>query len=177
MDSLTYVNLEDDRVIRAITFVEAEIALSLPSFSNKVILQKLGKISWLYFTPAHTTAEIEEVDKLINKFAKSHTNNINYYLAYHRCYEFAVFYWTVLRANNINCKLVVQELPMRHCYLLRDNIVLDMLFDRCEVPYSYDTTNAQIFDTPHNMYQEVFIPKEDRQGWEVEQLQVLKSLE
>ena len=176
MDSLTYVNLNDVRVIIAIAFVEAEIALS-----NEVMLEKVGKISWLYFSPTHTIAEIEEVDKftnkLINKFTTATINNINYYLAYHRCYEFAVFYWTVLRANNINCKLVVQERPLRHCYLLKDGLVLDMLFDRCEVPYSYDINNAEIYDTPHDMYQELFIPQEERQGWEIQQLQVLRSLE
>ncbi len=164
------VNLLDPRVQRAIEFVEEQIALTMKL--------KVEKIPWIHYSPALTSEEIEERALLIEKYSSARPDRIEYYLWYHGCHEFAVFYWTVLRVNGIPTKIISQERPFRHTYLQAENgQVIDALLTLCGVTYPYSPETAQEFKTPHDFYAKLFISEEDRRDWEIELLEQLRRLE
>lgn len=174
---MDYVNVNDPRVISAIEFVEEVISFRLKNESYDYLKEEVEKLPWIYYSPAITQDDIDERDSLINKYGSSRPDQIEYYLFYHGCHNFAVFYWTVLRANGISTKIVCQERPFRHTYLLADDEVVDALLSYCGVNYPHQPEECQIFDTPHDFYAEVFISKTDQQDWEIETLDQLKKLE
>ena len=175
---MEYVNVDDPRVKEAIKFVEDQITLCLKQAPSSFLKSHLEKMSWIYYTPANTPEEKRERDLLIEKYGSARPDQIQYHLLYHNCDDFAVFYWTVLRANGITTKIVCQEEPFRHTYLQnKSGEVLDALLSYCGVSYPHQPENAKKFETPHDFYVEVFISKTNRQDWEVELLDQLRALE
>ena len=175
--NMEFVDLKDSRVDKAIEFVEDQIELCLEKFSQSFSKKKLEKVPWIHYSPALTSEEERERQLLIEKYGASRPDQIEYYLLYHNCDDFAVFYWTVLRVNGIPTRILSQERPFRHTYLQKqDGEIVDALLSYCGVPYPYRPEDALKFETPQDFYAEVFI-SEDPQAWEIEVLEQLKNLE
>lgn len=173
---MEYVNLNDDRVQRAIVFVEDEIAIWLKQQSCNFIKNKIEKIPWVFYIPASSVEEMREREVIIEKYGASNPTQIQYYLLYHGCELFAIFYWTVLRANGIHTKIVYQEKPFSHVYLQSyDGNIIDALLDYCDVSYPHKP--ERVFDTPYDFYREIFIDASNIADWEIKLLQQFKALE
>jgi hypothetical protein len=135
-------------------------------------------VPWVKFIPAETHEEQLERDTLVKKYGTSSNHTIEYYLLYHFCDEFAIFHWTSMNANGIKTKIVSQEKPFRHTYLLQGiETIVDVLLNRCGVSYPYNLANSEIFDTPHDFYSKIFISENHQQPWEIELLAQLRDLE
>jgi hypothetical protein len=175
---MDYVNIDDSRVKKAIAFVEEQIDLCLKHNPSSFLDFQFEKLSWIYYSPANTPDEKRERNLLIQKYGAPRPNQIQHYLLYHNCDDFAVFYWTVLRANGITTQIIRQEKPFPHTYLQRDSgEILDALLFYCGVSYPYQLENARKFKNPHDFYAGVFISKTDLRDWEIGVLEQLRTLE
>ena len=175
---MEFVDISDPRVLGAITFVEEELLLAITKFPAAHLKRSIEKLPWCYYIPATTLEESKERELLIERYRTSSPESINYYLLYHHCDEFSVFYWTILHVNGITTKIVSQALPFRHTYLiLEDGTIVDLLLEKAGVDYPHHPKEAQIFDTPREFYLGLFIPEVDRQDWEDELLEQLTVLE
>lgn len=176
--SLTFVNVDDPRVAEAISFVEDEAAICPRATPYALLRTTVDRLPWIYYTPAFSPEEIEERELLIQRYGAAEPHQIEFYLFYHNCDDFSVFYWTSLRANGVVTRIVSQTKPFRHTYLLTESgEPLDALLHYCDVDYPYSPETSTVYDTPHDFYAGVFISKEDRRQWEIDLLDRLKRLE
>ena len=175
---MEYVDINNPQIKKAIDFIEEYIIMSLEKIPSLFLKSYLEKIPLVYYIPALTLKDKIERDSIINKYKSSRPDQIQYYLIYHNCDEFAIFYWTILRVNNINTRIIHQEEPSRHTYLQKDSgEIIDALFYYCGISYQYQPDSAEKFDTPYDFYINIFISKNDRQDWEIALLKQLRDLE
>lgn len=175
---MNVINVDNVRVKAAINFVEEEIGIWLKQYPVNFIKSKVEKIPWIYYTPAYTIDDIRERDTLIEEYKTSQPRQLQYYLLYHGCDEFAIFYWTSLSVNGIMTNIVCQEIPFRHTYLQSiSGEIIDALLSHCHIAYPHQPDTAKIFDTHHDFYADIFISKINMQDWEIELLNHLKTLE
>lgn len=175
---MEYVSVDDPCVKRAIKFVKDQTTLCMKQFPSSFLESNFKELPWVYYIPADTPEDKQERELLIEKYRNTNPQQIQYYLLYHNCDDFAVFYWTVLRANEIKSNIIHQTNPFHHTYLQKETgEVLDILLFYCDVSYPYDPENASKFETPHDFYAKIFISKKDQRPWEIELLKQLKDLE
>lgn len=173
-----YVDLSDPRVRRAIDFVKENISICLERSPEVFLKSELELIPLTYYIPAISFEEVCEREQIIKKYKDSRPDQIEYYLIYHSCDEFAVLLWTILRSNGVESNIIHQTYPFHHTYIQdRDGRILDILLNYCNVRYPHRPEESQRFSTPHDFYAGVFIPKEDRREWEVALLNQLRELE
>lgn len=143
----------------------------------------MENISLTNYIPAFTQEDIQEREYIINKYKHALSHEIEYYLIYHNCDEFAVLLWTILRSHLISADIISQSVPFHHTYLqTKDGKIMDILLDRCGVKYPYDSTLVGVvskkYASPHEFYSDMFIPPpEYQQEWEIKLLKTLKELE
>lgn len=172
--------IRSDKVDKAIDFVKSQVSLTIQQAPEMFIMEnteKFDTISWINFTPAETLEDKAERLDLINKYDLAPSNHISHYLLYHMCDEFAVFYWTVLHDQGIQATIVRQDLPFGHTFVVVGDIVMDKLLMYCGVSYPHLSSDYKRYATPHDLFEDNYISKQNRQTWEVEQLLELKELE
>jgi len=175
---LTTIDHTHPRIAAAIKFVEDEIKVALKHSPPGTRLYPIFEArSWIHYGPVLDEADKIELSALIAKFGTTTPDDIRYYLYYHGCYMFAVFYWTVLSVASRNPRIAVQDIPFPHCYLVVDGVTLDPLLHYVEATYPHGGPSVTLYDTPYHLYTEVFIAPTNRDEWEIAQLATLKQLE
>ena len=160
-----YVDLKDERVQEALSFMKELIVFSLKNQPDWYIPSFYEEKPWAHYIPARDEEERKERDNLIEKYGRALPHQIQYYLRYHHCHAFSVLMWTVLQSNGIKAKIINQILPMNHTYLLiGKRKVIDVLFKYCEISYPYRPSSSRSFDTPHDFYEATFISSPDKRA-------------
>lgn len=172
--------IRSDRVNKAINFVKSQVMLTIHQAPEMFIMQNADNfdtISRINFTPAETPDEKYERLDLINKYKNAPIDHISHYLLYHMCDEFAIFYWTVLHDQGIQATIVRQTLPFEHTFVVVGDMAMDKLLTYCGVPYPHLLGDYKKYTTPHDLFEDNYISKQNRQPWEVELLIELKQME
>ena len=174
-DNIDYAH---PRIAAAIAFVQGEIELALQHcYPGTHLYSSWQPRPWIHYAPAMDDRDRLERAALITKYGAATPDQLEYYLYLHGCYEFAVFYWTVLSVAGKDPRIVVQSAPFPHCYLVIGDQAVDPLMDYSDINYPNDLSQSTRYATPHDLYAGVFIPPVDRRDWEEAQLLQLKQLE
>lgn len=176
-----YVDTTNPSVRNAITFVRDQLSISLELHPESFLL-KLSKtlqdIPLCYYIPAWTPEDKEERAQIINRYKNARAYQIEYYLLYHYCDEFAVLLWAILKSNGVETMIVSQTAPFRHTYLVDvQGKVHDVLLAYNNVMYPYDIINCRSFRTPRDFYANVFMISDDLRVWEKELLVQLDEID
>jgi hypothetical protein len=175
---LTTIDHTHPRIAAAITFVENEIRTALTHAPPGTHLHStFTPRAWVHYIPALDVNDERERTGLIQKYGQATPDELAYYIYYHGCYEFVVFYWTVLSVARKTPVIAEQKSPFRHCYIMVDGNVVDPLLQYANVTYPYGMVSPTLHATPHGLFAECYKSETGLRDWEQEDLDALKRLE
>lgn len=173
-----YVDFSKPSIKNALRFIKDELTLALARNPDPFLFKTLEDIPLFYYIPALTLEEKEERAEIINKYKHAQPHQIEYYLLYHWCDEFAVLLWSILKTNGVKTKIVSQKSPFRHTYLIdSEDKIHDILLTYTNIVYPYDITISECFNTPRDFYANVFMIPNDLRDWEEKLLTKLDEID
>lgn len=178
MDLYHYpVDLENNSIKIAKSFIERVIGYHpAPSWSAN-LRQNLTEIPLILYAPAWIQNEILENYQIFLKYQSATPNQLEFYLYYHNCETIAIFYWVYLKSINQSSKIIVQETPFTHVYLLiNDEMIFDPLNYFIQFNYQHNLNNTQQYSHPYDFHYDRYIHKDNIRDWEQEELNLLSQL-
>lgn len=182
---ITTINHSHPRIAAAIKFVEDEIVTALThSPPGTRLYSTFTPQSWVHYIAALDVHDERERKVLIDKYGTATPHELAYYIYYHGCYEFAVFYWTVLSVAGKSPVIAEQRSPFPHCYFIVEGEVVDPILHYAAVTYPYGVMPPTLHATPHDLFAACYGSVanwcawvEDPSEWEKAHLAELKELE
>lgn len=91
--------------------------------------------------------------------------------------DFKNYLGSYIKSINQFAKIIVQDDPFRHVWLLVNNeMIFDPLHYFIGFDYQHNLNNVRIYDHPYNFHYDLFISKVNMQQWEQVELDILAQL-